>query len=265
MNILKSFKFNIDSLFKTIILLGFTTFFLIVIISGKTKLYVHPRIIPYMIFFIAIMIIILLFTIKDICKPQRKKVRLGNYIFFIVPLILAFALPAKSMDSESMSYGFEPNANTASTSSGNTDTQPSSQPQVETTEEKKAESFLKVVGNTIIFEDNNYIKSMNLIFNNLENYKGMKIEIVGFVYKDSQFAENEFVPARLLMSCCAADLSPVGFMCRYDKANDLKKDSWVKVFGTINTINFKGNNVPGIIADKIESTSKPTDEYIYPY
>ncbi|WP_408647987.1 TIGR03943 family putative permease subunit [Vallitalea guaymasensis] len=42
------------------------------------------------------------------------------------------------------------------------------------------------------------------------------MEVIGLVFKDNkEFKDNEFVPARLLMVCCATDMVPICFYVIY--------------------------------------------------
>ncbi len=99
---------------------------------------------------------------------------------------------------------------------------------------------------------------------NIDKYIGFKISIKGFVYKDLELDEDEFVPARLMMTCCAADLSPCGFVCKYNKASELEGDTWVTVEGTIIKKERNGIEDPQIDVNNI-SSADPTEDYIYPY
>ena len=68
----------------------------------------------------------------------------------------------------------------------------------------------------------------------MERYKGYTVLITWFVFKGSEMLQaDEFVSARLMMSCCTADLTPAGLLCNYDKAAELKADSCVTVEGTL--------------------------------
>lgn len=104
---------------------------------------------------------------------------------------------------------------------------------------------------------------------NTEKYKGYTVVMTGFVFKDQEtFQKDQFVPARLMMSCCAADLAPAGLLCKYDKAVELKKDSWVTVEGTLFIGKTKYGNQeydePQISVTKITPAQK-VDGYVYPY
>ncbi len=303
MFISRSGRVNMDALLKIIILSGFALFFAIIIQNGRIQLYVNPRIVPYVKFGIIIMTIISIFLIRDIFKPKRK-VSFAQYLFFLIPLLMAFLLPAKTIDSKSMAFGDinltqRQNRNTgiASNSANTTNAANSgntagysagtSEADINTLDDRKVmiedrsqspdssspgqtdtdkiEEDLQLEGDTVLVSDNNFVQWLQEIYDNHEKYEGKKIQVIGFVFKSKDFTENEFVPARLMMACCTADLQPIGFLCRYGKASKLKNDTWLKVTGTIKVIDYQGQKTPVIIADKVENTAKPENEYVYPY
>ncbi len=342
MNLAKFCRINIETVLRLIILLGFALFFYLTIESGKVLLYIHPRIVPYMKFGIVAMVLISLFIARDLFKPVRR-VNFAPYMFFIIPLFMAFALPAKSMDSTSMAFGnakitgqmelktettssntknditIADNANnsisgstltsdianntndntattmksentnnntttTAKSASDNSngsiaddknnstttdisdaaDNTNDSSDLSEDTIEKLGKGFTMKNG-TIIMDDDSFTRWLQEIYEKMDKYQGRKVEVTGLVFKDEQFKKNEFVPARLMMACCSADLQPVGFLCHYDKADNLKQDTWVKVTGTIGIENYKDQQIPVIIAESVVSTEKPENDYVYPY
>jgi len=283
MQVIRLRKYNIEALIKFMILLGFALFFLVTLLTGKAQLYVHPRIIPFIIFAIAAMIVISAFTFFDIFKPHGNKINLVPYLFFIVPLLMAFSLPVKSMDSSSLPVGdiklgqqsvsaspknvtggklpdSSINNNSASPSNNN-----SNLSVLSGNDAKDPAADLKPQGDTIIIDDSNFVKMTNEIFTHMDKYIGKKIQVIGFVYKDSRLKDNEFVPARFMMVCCTADMQPIGLLCRYTRASELKKDSWVKVTGTIKETEFDGQKIPLFLADSVVSAEKPNNNYVYPY
>ena len=116
----------------------------------------------------------------------------------------------------------------------------------------------------IIVSHDEFSQWFNEIYMNIDKYIGFKISIKGFVYKDLELDEDEFVPARLMMTCCVADLSPCGFVCKYNKASELEGDTWVTVEGTIIKKERNGIEDPQIDVNNI-SSADPTEDYIYPY
>lgn len=124
---------------------------------------------------------------------------------------------------------------------------------------------LKTENNMITIGDDEFYPWLAEIYTNMEKYDGYKIKVKGFVFKDAETMKaNEFVPARLLMSCCVADLVPCGIICEYDKAPELKEDTWITVEGIIRISEYEGQPEPQIMVTKISPAEKPEQEYIYP-
>lgn len=290
MKVIKTRNYNINTIFKIIVLLGFALFFFLTIQSGQVLKYVHPRNLPFIRFAAVAMVMISFFLIPEVFKPQRIKVNSMPLLFFVVPLIMAFLLPAQSFNSGSISYEelkLERN-------SGNTN---ESQDKIVYSDENGNEENVYVDENEyeenvyedeyfdnenqdmidsstnelqlsdgiIIMEDGNYIRWLNEIYENIEKYNDKKIEVIGFVFKDEQFNDNEFVAARMVMVCCAAHMQTVGLLCKYENAAELEVDTWIKVYGTISNGEFEGSNMPVIKVDKVENVEKPEVDYVYPF
>ncbi len=107
------------------------------------------------------------------------------------------------------------------------------------------------------------------IYMDMEKYKGYTVVMTGFVFKDPEILKkDEFVPARLMMSCCAADLAPVGLVCKYDGASELKEESWVTVEGTLSIVQneYEGEKYddPQLTITKITS-AEAVEDYVYLY
>ncbi len=128
----------------------------------------------------------------------------------------------------------------------------------------ESDSALKLKGNTIVVGNDNFVLWNDEIYYDVEKYKGKKIEITVKVFKDKNLKENGFGIVRMMMSCCAADLQPVGLICRYDRAGELKGGTWLKVTGIIDTETYEGEETPIIKVDSVQSADKPEDEYVYP-
>ncbi|MCB8816735.1 TIGR03943 family putative permease subunit [Desulfosporosinus shakirovi] len=76
--------------------------------------------------------------------------------------------------------------------------------------------------------------------------------------------DNEFVPARLTMFCFVADLTTCALICRYDKAYQLKADTWITVEGLIQTGKYLDDNESVITVTRISSAEKPKEDiYIH--
>jgi putative membrane protein len=121
------------------------------------------------------------------------------------------------------------------------------------------------VNRTITVDNDEFYQWLSELFTNMDEYEGYTITITGFVYKDPQyFAENEFTPARLCMTCCTADLSPIGLVCKYSNVSSLEQNSWVTVEGVIHKGQYEGEDEPQISVTKI-TPAEEVEGYVYPY
>ncbi len=64
---------------------------------------------------------------------------------------------------------------------------------------------------------------------NPERYTGRVVEFTAMVMKSPEFPKNYFVPGRMAMTCCEADMAFLGFICKAREARLLENRQWVKV------------------------------------
>ena len=62
-----------------------------------------------------------------------------------------------------------------------------------------------------------------------ERYKDKVVEFTAMVLKSPKFPKGQFVPGRMAMTCCEADMTFLGFMCKWEGAEEYKTKQWVKV------------------------------------
>ena len=62
-----------------------------------------------------------------------------------------------------------------------------------------------------------------------DRYEGKVVEFTGMVLKSPEFPKNYFVPGRMAMTCCEADMTFLGFITKAREAKDLTTKQWVKV------------------------------------
>lgn len=112
-------------------------------------------------------------------------------------------------------------------------------------------------------EAHEYTNILKQVYDAVDTYVGQSINFTGYVYKVYDLKDSEFILARDMLINSDSQSVVVGFLCSYDKAKDLKEGTWVNVTGEI----IKGyyhNEIPVIDINKIEETSKPEEEYVYP-
>lgn len=115
----------------------------------------------------------------------------------------------------------------------------------------------------------NYTNILQIVHKNIDTYIGQKISFIGYVYKANGFSDHQFVLARD-MDIGNNQTLIVGFLCNYEKAQDLELKSWVKITGEITKGEYNGATIPIINIISLESTSEPAsptvpvpdDEYV---
>lgn len=117
----------------------------------------------------------------------------------------------------------------------------------------------------IVIKENGFMELLTAVDLFLDRYIGKKMEIAGFVYREPDMKEDQFVVSRLSMMCCSADSSPYGVLVESATAKTLQKDSWVKIVGTIGTTKYKDIEIMRLNATSIESIQAPETPYVYPY
>lgn len=265
---------NFQLIFEMILLFGYSVFFIFKLIDGSINAYVHPRNIPFVVFAAVIMFIIsCLLLYKLLLNNFRKNNSKFNYslIIYLIPLLMGFIFKPAYFDASTKSVNkinLDSDLKTTLETTTTTNTITANE-QIDTTQytqvNETKETDIKIENGVIIIDSYNFYNALNKIYVEIDNYMDKPIEVVAFVYKDEeQFSDTQFVPARMLMSCCAADMVPVGLVCNYDKTSELVENSWVKVEGRLGVVDYNGKSMPCINADKITKTDKPAQEYIYP-
>ncbi|MFL0250952.1 TIGR03943 family putative permease subunit [Clostridium neuense] len=227
-------------------LLGFAYYMYYLILSKKLYLFIHPKMTNYIIFSMVVLFLLSILEFKKILF-DKKHITSVSIIFF-VPLILAYIINPQGL-----------NSNIAS-NKGVTSNIYSNQADLEN---------MAVNKNLIRFTNDNFSDMTNEISYNLNKYKGKKITLSGFVYRDDHFSKNTFVTARMLIICCAADAEVTGLACRVKNNASPKNNEWISITGTINSIeNFDKDysdqkTIPIIDVESIKRINKPSSPYIY--
>jgi putative membrane protein len=276
-------KNRLNILIKSLILLGFASFFLKAILTGDVTLYVHPRTIPVIAFASVVMIVIAIFMLGELFAGATEKVRGRTLVIWLFPLLLAFAVPAQSLGADVAAAGEIQLSGSAALSADSSaglspevprdETNSSALPESgqQAVQEETADPFAKEDGRllrdgVLVMDSDQFYRSMIEISDNLDQYLGVPVEVTGFVFRDVEdIKDDQFVPARMLMTCCAADLVPIGLLCSYEETGTLSENDWVRVTGTIGETEYMGKTIPCIDADSVEISQAPQDAYVYPY
>ncbi|MEG6520715.1 TIGR03943 family putative permease subunit [Desulfotomaculum sp. 1211_IL3151] len=271
--------------------------------SGKYLSYVTPRMKPYLCFTAIVMLIWACVSLFRLFRPQHK-VRSSHCFVLAIPVLLLL-LPHSPLSTSDLSgnylggntfsgqvsqYGAPkkqaPPDNAGSEGATSTPTEdplledtvptdpldttiPGKQSDLPDGDHLSRLPGLDAVNKKITVSNDDFGLWLSEIYTSMDKYEGYTVVMTGFVFKDPEtLKENEFVPARLMMSCCVADLAPAGLLCKYDKASELKKDSWVMVEGTIfiGQYDYDGRkyNDPQIRVTKI-TPAEAVEGYVYLY
>lgn len=257
---------------------AFTVLIVHLIKSGNYQYYVAPKMVPYLYFTAAVMTIWAGMGLFRVFRPQYKT-HAAHCLVLAIPIVLLL-LPQSSIGASDLSSGYlngkaiatpsgssaPPAANGPASAgqSGPEASQAAGQEAVPKDEYGNDLVGLDVKNKKITVENDYFYTWISEIYTHLDQYEGYQISITGFVFKDPETMQsNEFSPARLMMSCCVADLMPVGFICQYDAAPDLEDNIWVTVTGTIVKGEYMGEPEPQVAVTKI-SPAEEVKGYVYP-
>jgi putative membrane protein len=263
---------NLDVLLRIITLFGFSAFFFMIVITKTVVFYVHPRNIPYIILGGLVMAIVALFLLKELFTPPKKE-KPAFLTFFIVPLLLAFLLPARPFDT---TLGGYTKLNLLSRANANA-FQPFTNYDRERIEAfsplDQSESellhinrpYLEMVDGVIDMNNNNFARWLMEIYENPELYDGTPITLTGFLFQDRSMQQDAFVTSRMMMVCCVADLEMIGLLGQYPNEIKFPSDTWVRTSGTLSKSIYNGVSIPMIKVDTVEEVVRPKNEYVYPF
>ena len=94
-----------------------------------------------------------------------------------------------------------------------------------------------------------------------DRYRGKVVEFTGMVLKSKNFPKNYFVPGRMAMTCCEADMTFLGYVCKAREARLLETKQWVKVRARIEYEEWQdyGGVGPILYAEPVEKTEPITE------
>lgn len=101
---------------------------------------------------------------------------------------------------------------------------------------------------------------------NPKKYDGKKIKFLALIYNpEKKMKKGMFVPGRFAMTCCAEDVSFLGFITKYPDAQSVMHKSWVHLTAEVRVEfakEYRGKG-PVLYPVLIEPAEKPEDELVY--
>lgn len=108
-----------------------------------------------------------------------------------------------------------------------------------------------------------WIRLLN-VYPEPDAYKGQKAKVSGFVIHLSSLPDNYLMISRFIITCCAADVYPVGIPVKLSgNRNAYPPDSWQEIQGEMITETLDGKRQLVIKATNLKSIPKPANPYDY--
>jgi putative membrane protein len=233
---------------KTALLLGLGLYFVYNILSGNLTNYINARFMWLSYVAAALFLLIGGFIALNMLRPRSSgdhhdhnhgSISWGVLAVVSIPLVLGTLIPSRPLGAEAIdgNLGF----NSAAATGG-------------------ATTF------TISPLNRNVLDWLR-VFNTAEDYadlNGQPADVIGFVYYEPHFGEDKFMVARFTVSCCVADASAIGLPTHWEDTSALEQGQWVRVQGTMQVGEFRGDNLPILQASSIELIDQPEHPYLYP-
>lgn len=276
----KNSKIDKQAFVECICYLLFAFALLYLVLSGQYLQYVAPRMKPYLLFAALVLLVWARTAIENLYVVRHRRHCLHCFVL-VFPLLL-LASPHKSVSVSSVSTPAQ-SITAVQTLRGSAATaKPTPQPDIADSA-ANAESIdgtyetTDFLGNTttlhgydaanrhITISDAEFYTWMDVIWANPADYDGWTLTVTGEVDKASREMDaDEFIPARLIMTCCAADLTPCGFVCKWEQVDTLAPDTWVTVTGTLYQRQYADHSEPQLQVQSV-APAEPVEGYIYPY
>ncbi len=93
---------------------------------------------------------------------------------------------------------------------------------------------------------------------------GTPADVIGFVYREPGLESDQFMVARFALSCCVADASAFALPVMWADTSQLSEGEWVRVRGEFNAGDFRGETLPILIPQTVDSVEQPEHPYLYP-
>jgi TIGR03943 family protein len=247
----KKLNFNLGEFTWLILMLAISFYFYRLVHTKNIYMFINPNMVKYVVFASGALLILAFFQIPKIINTLEHKPKFG-YLIFMIPIIIGILVnPVGLTEQVTQVKG----VNIVE------DTTTRTKPII------NSDSTIHQEGQ-IVMEDKNYFTFLTGIAEEPNKFKNFKITLTGFVYKNNNIKNGQFIIARMLMTCCAADTQVVGFLCDYNEQN-LDKDAWVEITGVLDTTNYTDSNskqdslIPLIKVQSVKKVVPPASKYIY--
>jgi putative membrane protein len=231
---------------KTVVLFGLALYFVYNILSGNLTNYINVRF--AWLAYVAVLIFIALgvASLYELLRPQtvplyqdhiRGQVSWGVLAITAIPLVLGTLIPSQPLG--------------ASAISGNLSTSAVSL------------NITTVTTNPLERNVLDWLRAFNRS-TDLSEFTGQPADLIGFVYREPDFPEGQFMIARFTISCCVADASAIGLPVVWADEAAISDSQWVRIQGSFQLGEWRDQEIPVLYATSVETTAQPDHPYLYP-
>ena len=275
---------RLQVILQAVILFGFALYFTCVVAFGSVYQYVHERHVPMLLLSAAVFLVLGILKLRPgrfmsallpVFSTDRGHSSAFGFVVFAVALLGMSAASGIAVRFSQFAYtdslggqSVIPPVNVPSSStvveSGvvapfDTTVSPG------ITVPSGVESKMQTSDGGIVMNDDNFAQWLTELYTKPDTWIDKKITATGSVWKDGElFEKDEFALARMMMTCCAADMQPVGVLAQWADVHALTEGEWIEVTGTLSKKPYKDSFDPLIIVETVKKIDPPRREYIYP-
>jgi putative membrane protein len=278
---------------RMILLFGLALMFIRLLVLGEIRLFVAPRLAPFVWISSLLLILLGLVQMRNINKPALHPTGWIGYGLLFLPLGAFLLTPPSALDAsiaakkgiqyvtpeamqsqqrvltkeetEARKKGSPPPAvdkNQPDAGEAMTEKTAKSAPSDPNPYYNKILQELRAAP-VITMNSQNYLDRLTTIQLHEEHLKGKQIRTVGFVYRTDNMPKDLFLVGRYAMTCCAADASVTGFFAKVPQPDQWKEGTWIEVEGTLGFTEVENSRVPMVKSSAVKKVKPLKDPYIY--
>ena len=262
---------RLQVILQAVILFGFALYFTCVVAFGSVYQYVHERHVPMLLLSAAVFLVLGILKLRPgrfmsallpVFSTDRGHSSAFGFVVFAVALLGMSAASGIAVRFSQFAYtdslggqSVIPPVNVPSSStvveSGvvapfDTTVSPG------ITVPSGVESKMQTSDGGIVMNDDNFAQWLTELYTKPDTWIDKKITATGSVWKDGElFEKDEFALARMMMTCCAADMQPVGVLAQWADVQALTEGEWIEVTGTLSKKPYKDSFDPLIIVARV--------------
>ncbi|HBF0594150.1 TPA: hypothetical protein KNN84_002111 [Clostridioides difficile] len=212
--------------------------------------YIHPRMVPYLVVSICVLLFIALSYIMMLTKPKHNyHYRSTKYIilsFLITTSLISYS--GLNMDKEK------------------TKIEKHQDKILEKEEYRDRTLEERIYDEKFDVFDTEIYTFLNLLYTKQSVLEGKEVTYVVFAHYDDSLEKNQFIAARSIMVCCAADMISSGPIVSMNQPPKWKEGEWILLTGKIEYKEQKNSNNKTAFLNYIDAKpiEKPLEEVVYP-